>query len=147
MIPSITELTKNGLPGPDANRGDGLALTPSASGISFNYMVKHDAAFFDAVFGSLADSTRRDIIARISRQPLTISAIASPYARTMSLAAVSKHVTVLERAMLVRKHRRGREQVVELSPDALQKADRFLEQYQQVWEKRLHSLDQYLKNN
>lgn len=110
-------------------------------------MVKYRTAALDAVFGSLADPTRRDIVARVSRQPLTIGAIAGPYARTMSLAAVSKHVAVLERAMLVRKRRRGREQVVELSPGALQKADRYLERYRQAWEARLDSLGRFLQKN
>lgn len=97
------------------------------------------------MFGSLADSTRRDILARVSRESLTIGAIASPYARTMSLAAVSKHVGVLERAELVRKRRRGREQVVEVSPPALRLAEQYLVHYRHIWEQRLDRLEAFLR--
>lgn len=109
-------------------------------------MVEYSTAL-DAVFSSLADPTRRDMLKRLTRRPLTVSAIAGPYAGSMSLAAVSKHLGVLERAHLIRKRRRGREQVVELSPAALKRVDRYLERYREFWEEHLDRLDAYLKNN
>ena len=65
----------------------------------------------DRIFRALSDATRRDIIARLlSDEPSSVSALASRY--DMSFAAVQKHVAVLERARLVTKERRGREQIV-----------------------------------
>lgn len=99
----------------------------------------------DSVFSSLADPTRRDILERVAAAELTVSEIALPY--DMSLAAVSKHLKVLERARLIIKRRRGKEQLVTMNTQALEDAERYLEQYKQLWEKRLDSLDQYLLSN
>jgi DNA-binding transcriptional ArsR family regulator len=52
----------------------------------------------DSIFGSLADPTRRDILQRVAGRELTVSQIAEPY--DLSLAAVSKHLKILERAKL-----------------------------------------------
>ncbi|HEV3244794.1 MAG TPA: metalloregulator ArsR/SmtB family transcription factor [Candidatus Paceibacterota bacterium] len=99
----------------------------------------------DAVFGSLADPTRRDILRRISRRPLSVGEIARSY--DLTLQAISKHLRVLERAKLVRKKRRGREFLVALSPAALKEADTYLEKYRELWEERLDRLEEFLKDN
>ena len=98
----------------------------------------------DAVFGSLSDPTRRDILARLTHEPLSIGDIAKPY--DLTFAAVSKHLKVLEKARLVFKRRQGKEQIVHIMPDALANIDEYLEQYRQLWDKRLDSLDNYLKS-
>lgn len=97
----------------------------------------------DSVFSSLADPTRRDILNRVARSQLTVSQIAQPY--DMSLAAISKHLKVLEKAQLVIKRRKGKEQMVRLAPQALGDALDYLEHYRQMWESRLDSLERYLK--
>jgi DNA-binding transcriptional ArsR family regulator len=112
--------------------------------ILFNHMVEYGARL-DTVFHSLSDPTRRDILRRVSRDRLTVSKVAKIYERQMSLAAVSKHLMVLERASLIRKRRHGREQVVELSPAALKDAKAYLERYRVMWEGRLDRLEAYLK--
>lgn len=99
----------------------------------------------DAVFHCLADPTRRDILRRVSSRELSMNEIAHSYARVMSLAAVSKHVRVLEDARLVRKRRVGKQQLVALSPPALKDASRYLEWFRALWEQRLDSLDAYLQ--
>lgn len=96
----------------------------------------------DAIFGSLSDPTRRDIIQRISQHAMSISAIAQNY--KVSLAAIAKHLDVLERAGLVRKTRRGKEQIVSIDPAALAAATDYLEEYRQLWEQRLDSLEAFL---
>ncbi len=96
-------------------------------------MVKYKS--LDAVFGSLADPTRRDILQRISRIELSVSEIARPY--DLTLAAVSKHLQVLEKAKLIRKHRLGKQQFVALSPPRLNAASKYLEKYRGIWEERL----------
>lgn len=97
----------------------------------------------NTVFGSLSDPTRRDILKRVSRHSLSVSAIAGHY--ELSLAGVAKHLNVLEQAGLVSKTRHGKEQIVTIVPEALAAADNYIETYRQLWEDRLDSLDNYLQ--
>ncbi len=97
---------------------------------------------FDNVFKSLGDPTRRDILQRLTRGELTVGAIAERYA--MSLAAISKHLSILQRAKLVSKRRQGNEQVVSLNPATLATTTEYLRNYQVYWDETLASLDRYL---
>ena len=97
----------------------------------------------DLVFGSLSDTTRRDILRRVAQQELSVGEIASSY--DMSLAAVSKHLVVLEKSRLITKRREGKLQMAALSPAALTDASRHLEKYRDIWESRLDRLETYLE--
>ena len=97
----------------------------------------------DSIFSSLADPTRRDILRRLISQEYTISELAKPY--DLSFAAVSKHIKVLEKAQLIIKQRRGKEQMVSVSPAALKDAAEYLENYRLLWDERFQSLDKLLK--
>jgi DNA-binding transcriptional ArsR family regulator len=88
----------------------------------------------DRLFQALADSTRRDIVRRVTVGEYSVSGLAALYA--MSFAAVQKHVAVLERASLVSKERRGREQIVRGDHEGLLKARRLLDEYEQIWRQR-----------
>lgn len=99
----------------------------------------------DSIFSSLADPTRRDILARVARGELSVGDIAEQY--DMSFAAISKHLNVMERARLVIKRRQGKKQMVSLAPDALRSADEYLEQYRQMWEQKFSKLDELLKED
>lgn len=101
------------------------------------------ALSLDSVFSSLADPTRRDILRRVSNQELSVGEIAQPY--NLTFAAISKHLKVLEKAKLIIKRRRGKEQMVRIAPQALKEADDYLEFYRQLWESRFDSLEDYLK--
>jgi DNA-binding transcriptional ArsR family regulator len=79
----------------------------------------------DRLFQALADATRRDILLRTINQEQSVSSLAAHY--DMSFAAVQKHVAVLERAALVTKERRGREQIVHSHEPTLTKATRILD--------------------
>ena len=106
-------------------------------------MVEYESTELDAIFSSLADPTRRDILRRLRPRGYSVGELASQY--DLTFAAVSKHLQVLERARLVCKRRSGREQQVELSPDGLHRADEYLEQYRAVWEGRMDRLAGHLK--
>jgi DNA-binding transcriptional ArsR family regulator len=97
----------------------------------------------DAVFSSLADPTRRDILARLSRSDLTVGELAANY--SISLPAISKHLKVMERAKLIMKRKEGKQQIVTLAPEALMTADEYLEQYRQMWQGRFDKLDTLIK--
>ena len=88
----------------------------------------------DRLFQAFADSTRRDIVRRVTAGGHSVSGLAALY--VMSFAAVQKHVAVLERASLVTKERRGREQIVRGNHEGLQKARRLLDEYEQIWRQR-----------
>jgi DNA-binding transcriptional ArsR family regulator len=97
---------------------------------------------FDRMFGALADHTRRDIVRRAIDADEGIVELASHY--PMSFAAVQKHVAVLERAGLVSKQRRGREQLVRTEPAAVAEARRVLDELELVWRGRVARMAELL---
>ena len=107
-------------------------------------MVEYDLTL-DQAFGSLADATRRDIISRVARQELTVSQIAAKY-QHLSLAAVSKHLKVLQAAQLIYKRRQGKHYLVSANSQALFDVTAYLQQYEQLWQQRLDRLDSLLNS-
>lgn len=103
----------------------------------YNRMVVDEISEADAdrLFHGLADATRRDILRRCVRGEPSVSRLAEAY--PMSFAAVQKHVAVLERAGLVTKERRGREQLVRPDPDGVGRAQRVLDELEAVWRGRV----------
>ena len=89
----------------------------------------------DRLFQALADATRRDILAIVLHDEQSVSDLARRY--PMSFAAVQKHVAVLERAELVTKQRRGREQLVRGNVDTIRRAHRLLDQLEVEWRERI----------
>jgi len=100
-----------------------------------------DAAV-DQLFHALADATRRDILRRCVRGEPSVSRLAAVY--PMSFAAVQKHVAVLERAGLVTKQRRGREQLVRTDPAAVRRARQALDQLETAWRGRVDRMSHLL---
>jgi DNA-binding transcriptional ArsR family regulator len=96
----------------------------------------------DNVFHALADATRRDILRRSVQGDSSVSRLAEAY--PMSFAAVQKHVAVLERAGLVTKERRGREQLVRTDPDAVRRARQALDQLEMAWRGRVDRMAELL---
>lgn len=105
-------------------------------------MVKHKAQILDRTFHALADSTRRDILLRLGGTDKTVSEIARPY--DISLAAVSKHLKVLEKAGLIHKEKEGRKYRCRMNPDPLIPADLLIKKYRSFWEDRLDELEDFL---
>ncbi|AUZ88035.1 transcriptional regulator [Arthrobacter agilis] len=96
----------------------------------------------DRLFRALADATRRDIVARVLVAEYSVSGLAELY--DMSFAAVQKHVAVLERASLVTKEKRGREQIVRGEMDGVQNARRLLDDYERIWRRRVDRITDIL---
>ena len=92
----------------------------------------------DGLFHALADATRRDILRRCADGEPSVSRLADVY--PMSFAAVQKHVAVLERAGLVTKERRGREQLVHTAPRAVSAARRALDELEAAWRGRVERM-------
>jgi DNA-binding transcriptional ArsR family regulator len=92
----------------------------------------------DRLFHALADATRRDILHRCVGGEPSVSRLADVY--PMSFAAVQKHVAVLERAGLVSKERRGREQLVRSDPGGVGRARRVLDELEAAWRGRVERM-------
>ena len=103
-------------------------------------MLEQEAA--DRIFAALADATRRDIVMRVLHDEASVSTLARHY--DMSFAAVQKHVAVLERAQLVTKRRRGREQLVSGDVTTLRAAALLLGQYEGIWRGRISRIEEIL---
>jgi DNA-binding transcriptional ArsR family regulator len=99
------------------------------------------AGNLDSVTAAISDRTRRAIVERLARGPARISDVAEPF--SMSLTGFCKHVRVLERAGLVRRTRRGRNKILELSAEPLREVACWLLKYQQFWNNRLDRLEQF----
>ena len=107
-------------------------------------MVNCKSSDLDAIFGALADPTRRRILERLSRGESAVTRLAAPF--SMSLPAVSKHLRVLEQAGLLKRHRRGREHRLEIEAGPMREAVRWMERYRRFWEGSLDALADYLEN-
>lgn len=93
----------------------------------------------DAVFHALAHDARRTMLRRLAHRELTVGELAEPL--SMSLAAASKHVQVLERAGLVRRTVTGRRHVCRLEAGPLASASAWLNFYERYWDGRLDALE------
>ena len=96
----------------------------------------------DGLFHALADPTRRDILRRCAADEPSVSRLARAY--PMSFAAVQKHVAVLERAGLVTKEPRGREQLVRTDVGAVDRARQALDDLESTWRQRVDRMSALL---
>lgn len=95
-----------------------------------------------AVFGALADPTRRAILARLAEGDFAVRDLAAPF--TMSQPAVSRHLKVLEGAGLISRSRRATTRLSHLEPEPLREATEWLARYQAFWDERFDQLDEVL---
>ena len=93
-------------------------------------------------FSTLADPTRRAILARLASSEATVTELAEPFA--LSLPAISKHLKVLERAGLIARGRAAQWRPCRLEAAPLKEADDWLQRYRRFWSQALDRLDDYL---
>jgi len=97
-----------------------------------------------AIFGALADPTRRRILVRLSnRVECPVTALAKPF--RISPPAVSRHLRVLENARLIERRRQGRAHLIRAQPDGLKKAQEWINQCAAGWEFSFDALSNLLK--
>lgn len=96
----------------------------------------------DLTYAALADPTRREILRRLRHTEERVTDLARPL--PMSLAAVSKHIAVLERAGLIRRDVRGRDHYLRATPERLTEAERWIAEYTGFWERRADTLAEHL---
>jgi len=105
-------------------------------------MVEYSSKLLDRTFGALADPTRRRILSQLSKGDGCVTDLARPHA--MSLAAVSKHLIVLEKAGLVKRRRNGRVHSLALEAKPMQEAQAWLDRYRKFWQGNLDQFEKYL---
>jgi len=105
-------------------------------------VVNFSAATLDRTFGAIADPTRRAILGRLAHGEASVKELAAPF--HMSLPALMKHLDVLERAGLLRRHKTGRVNRCQLVAEPLSEAAGWLAAYQPFWEAKLDALEAFL---
>ena len=96
-----------------------------------------------AVFGALADPTRRAILARLAEEgDVRVAELAAPF--TMSQPAISRHLKVLERAGLISRRRRVTARLSHLEAEPLREATKWLARYREYWDASYERLDALL---
>ena len=95
-----------------------------------------------ATLFAIADPTRRGLLARLARGDATVNELAEPY--DMSVAAVSKHLKVLEQAGLISRGRQAQWRPCRLDAQPLRAVADWVGDYRKFWERNLESLDAYL---
>jgi len=105
-------------------------------------MVEDSSKLLDRTFGALADPTRRRILSQLAKGDGCVTDLARPHA--MSLAAVSKHLIVLEKAGLVKRRRNGRVHSLALEAKPMKDAQAWLDRYRKFWQGNLDQFEKYL---
>jgi DNA-binding transcriptional ArsR family regulator len=102
----------------------------------------HPGTDLDAIFGALADPTRRAILARLAGGDAKVADLVAPF--RVSQPAISRHLKVLEAAGLISRSRRATARLSHLEPEPLRDATEWLAKYHAFWDERYHQLDELL---
>jgi DNA-binding transcriptional ArsR family regulator len=108
-----------------------------------NRMVEYRPGQLDAVYSAISHPIRRSLLEDLGPRAAKVTDLAANY--PISLAAVSKHIRVLEAAGLVRRTITGREHRLALEPSPLMSAAMWLESYRRFWDDRLDVLEARLR--
>jgi DNA-binding transcriptional ArsR family regulator len=106
-------------------------------------MVYYQTARLDAVFGALADPTRRAVLAKLGHGERSVGELAEPFG--MSLPGFLKHLRILEDAGLIVRSKTGRVVSCQLKGGALRAAIAWLERQEEFWNTRLDRLGAFLE--
>ena len=96
----------------------------------------------DTTFSALADPTRRAILSMLLEDDMAVTDVAEPF--EMSLAAISKHLTILTRAGLIAQENRGRVKWCKLQPDAMRTASVWMQGFGQFEPVNLDAFERFL---
>ncbi len=106
-------------------------------------MVNIQSSELDLLFYALSDPTRRQILKMLNDGAHTISALGEPF--KMSLAAISKHIKILEKANLLNRKKLGRIHECTINPEALKTAEECIQFYTQFWATHLDAFAKKLE--
>jgi DNA-binding transcriptional ArsR family regulator len=100
-------------------------------------------ASLDTIFAALADPTRRRILSMLLEDDMAVTDVADPF--EMSLAAISKHLTILASAGLISQEKRGRVKWCKLEPDALREASVWMQSFGEFEAINLDAFEKFLE--
>jgi len=120
------------------------STSKSASKVDPAPKVNAQKVDIDRLFHSLGDPTRRAILDRLTRSPMSVSALAEPLGVT--LTAVAQHLQVLEECALVRTEKVGRVRTCRIEPAGFDALEQWIADHRTVWEKRLNLLGTLLED-
>ena len=106
------------------------------------YHMKQSKHMRRDVFQAIADPTRRAILNLLALQALTLNGVAANF--EISRPAISKHMKILSQCGLVVIKQQGRERLCEAKLDGLSEVSSWVEQYRNLWNARLDTLEEYL---
>lgn len=95
-----------------------------------------------AVFGALADPTRRAILTRLAEGDANVAELAAPF--RVSQPAISRHLKVLEQAGLISRSRQATARLSHLEAEPLREATTWLARYRAYWDESYDRLDALL---
>lgn len=95
------------------------------------------------VFQGIADPTRREILNMVATKPLNVNSLSGQF--DVTRAAIYKHIKILTECGLIEVKQKGRERYCEAKLEKLSVVSEWIEQYRQMWESRLDSLERYLQ--
>ncbi len=101
-----------------------------------------EKADIDRIFHALGDSTRREMVEKISCAPISVSSLAKPFG--MSLAAVVQHLQILENCGVVRSEKVGRVRTYSIDSNGLTSVETWIRERRSVWERNLDRLGEFL---
>ncbi len=105
-------------------------------------MVEQNNELLDRAFMALADSTRRSIIMMLAgKKRMRVTELAAPF--SISLAATSKHIKVLEQAGLISRVQSGRDHYLELNIERLRSIKDWLAIYEKFWVERFSTQEEF----
>ena len=104
---------------------------------------RDNALELDCVFHALSDATRRSILRDVASGEKSVGQIAQPY--RVSLAAISKHLKVLESARLIHRERKGSFQMVRTNAAPMKEAEQWLVYFEKFWNEQLDALQDLLQ--
>jgi DNA-binding transcriptional ArsR family regulator len=107
--------------------------------------ISSQAEQVDRVFHALGDPTRRAMVERLSRGPISVSHLAEPL--SVSLAAVVQHLQILEESGLVQTQKTGRVRTCGLAPGGLSAAEQWMGGLRSAWEGRLDRLADFERSS
>jgi DNA-binding transcriptional ArsR family regulator len=107
-------------------------------------VVKKSRVDIDRVFHALGDPTRRTILDRLSRGPVSVSQLAGPLGIT--LTAVGQHLEILEECGLVTTEKVGRVRTCRMASAGLDALERWVREHRTEWERRMDRLGNFLED-
>jgi len=95
------------------------------------------------IFAALADSTRRNILTRLSQGPVTVGEVAESF--EISAPAISQHLKVLERVGLIERTTNAQWRTLTMRSEPLDGVSVWVEKHRREWNQSFDALEEHLK--